>query len=208
MQRKWRVAIIGIFSLAIEMSTFLIKNKAEKVPVPIISDPAVATRGVGDGRTIPVLIIDTSQRPDLEDMVNAHKHLGSGDVQIGWFSPSRFDTKKIGLLLQFTKPSQCTCILEFNLMTHKAVIYLIIRTEGLYLQPGKLGDRLSSTLNNPRILCEIPSKNFKKEWEKIHRKVIFKDLRKGGMSRKDAKQATYDFLEEWGRLSSLRIGNN
>lgn len=187
--------------------TFQIKNEVEKIPIPIISDPAVATRGVGDGRTFPVLIIDTSQRPDLEDMVNAHKYLGSGDVQSTWFSPSRFSNKKIGLLLQFTRPSKCLCILEFNVMDHKAAIDLIVQTEGLYLQPGKIGDRLSSTMDNPRILCEVPSKYFKKEWEKIHRKNIFKTFRDEGMSRQNAKQATEEFLKEWRRISSMRIGN-
>ena len=188
--------------------TFQAKNKAEKIPIPIISDPAMATRGVGDGRTIPVLIIDTSQRPDLEDMVNAHKHLGAGDVQSGWFLPSRFSTKKLGLILNFTKPSQCLCVLEFDVMTHKAVIDLIIQAEGLYLQPGKIGDRLSSTMDKPRILCEVPSKSFRKEWDKIHRKVIFKMFKNQGSSRVKAKQETEEFIKEWRKISTMSLGNN
>jgi hypothetical protein len=187
---------------------FQTRNKVEKIPVPIISDPAVATRGVGDGRTIPLLIIDTSQRPDLEDLVNAHKYLGSGDVESGWFAPSRFSTKKLGLILNFKKPIECLCVLEFDVMTHKAVIDLIIQAEGLYLQPGKIGDRLISTMDNPRILCEVPSKSFQKEWGKIHRKVIFKMFRKQGSSRQKAKQETEEFLQEWRKISTLNLGNN
>lgn len=86
-------------------------NKAEKEPVPIVSDAAVTTRVLADGRIIPVLIINTSLRPDIEDMIRAHKHIGAGDVKSAWSIPSRFDKSRISLVLTIIKPSRCVIIL-------------------------------------------------------------------------------------------------
>jgi len=77
-----------------------IRNKAEKEPVPIVSDASVAMQGTADGRIIPVLIIDTSLRPDIEDMIQAHKHIGAGDVKSAWSVPSRFNINRISLVLR------------------------------------------------------------------------------------------------------------
>lgn len=189
-------------------ATIPVKNKTETIPIPIVADALIATRGLGDGRGIPLLIVDTSQRPDIDDMVTAHQQFGSGDVTSGWLAPSRFHKKKLGLYLQFIKPSQCVCILEFEVATHIAIINQIIEAESLYLQPGKIGDRFITTSDNPRILLEIPSKEFRSEWDKIHRKLIFQTFRNQGASRQKAKQATEEFLQEWRKISSLRIGNN
>ncbi len=180
-------------------------NKAEKEPVPIVSDAAVATRGLADGRIIPVLIIDTSFRPDIEDMIRAHKHIGAGDAKSVWSIPSRFDKSRIFLVLTMIKPSRCVIILEFNIARQGGVVDQIIHAQGLYIQPGKEGDRLSSTIDNERILVEVPSRHFRKEWDDILRKAITKDFQRKGLSRNDAKKATESFIKEWRQFGSRRM---
>lgn len=180
-------------------------NKAEKEPVPIVSDAAVATRGLADGRIIPVLIIDTSLRPDIEDMIRAHKHIGAGDAKSAWSIPSRFDKSRIFLVLTIVKPSRCVIILEFNIARQGGVVDQIIHAQGLYIQPGKEGDRLSSTIDNERILVEVPSRHFRKEWDDILRKAITKDFQRKGLSRNDAKKATESFIKEWRQFGSRRM---
>lgn len=65
-----------------------VRHPAEAEAVPVVADAGIATVGVGDGRMIPLLILDTSQRPDIEDMVKAHHAVdGQGDVKAQWGTP-------------------------------------------------------------------------------------------------------------------------
>lgn len=174
-------------------------------PVPIVSDPAVATRGVGDGRVIPVLIINSLERPDIEDMVRAHKCIGPGDVKSAWAKKSRFNRNKIRLVLFFTKPSSCFIVFEFDIMDQGHLIDQIVSAESVYIQPGRAGDRLASTIDNPRILVEVPSKKFRGKWEQIYSKALYRKFKKHGLSRKGAKESTQKFIEEWRHISATRL---
>ena len=49
-------------------------------PVPILADAAIATEKIGNGKLIPVLILDTSERPDVAELIRIHAHLPQGDV--------------------------------------------------------------------------------------------------------------------------------
>ncbi|HYT57741.1 MAG TPA: hypothetical protein VEQ38_23790 [Verrucomicrobiae bacterium] len=188
--------------------TIQLNNEVEKKPVPIVWDAGVATGDVGDGRFIPVLIIDTTDRPDIEDMVRAHKHLGPGDADSVWSRPSRLVSNKIQLILSFTKPTRCVLSLEFDLERLGGILDQIIHAEGVYLQPGRPGDRLVTNLDKERVLVEVPSKQFRGEWENIYLKSLKKRFRKGGLSRSQAKQATRDFVIEWRKVGSIRVPNS
>ena len=73
MKNKWHKEAVSI------------QHPVEAEPVPIVADASVATVAIGDGRMIPLLILDTSKRPDIEDMVKAHLHMRSqGDVNTRW----------------------------------------------------------------------------------------------------------------------------
>ena len=111
-----------------------IQHPVEADPVPVVADGSIATVAVGDGRMIPLLILDTSKRPDIEDMVKVHHHMGSqGDVTSVWGRPDRFfDTGTVRLLLTFERPSRCQVLLQFD-------IKKIRRARGQHhSQPGSL----------------------------------------------------------------------
>ena len=182
-----------------------LNNKVEALPVPIISDAVVATQGTADGRIIPVLILDTSLRPDIEDMVKAHKLLGAGDVKSGWSIPSKINTKNISLILTFLKPSCCIIIIQFDIVHQGGVLDQIIQAQGLYIQPGKKGDRLRSTINHDRVLVEVPSKHFRKDWDKLFFKGLVKNFMNKGLKKSDAKIASGDFIKEWRELGSKKL---
>lgn len=82
-----------------------------KEPVPIVCDAAMATEGVGDGRFVPVLIVDASKRSDIEELVKFHDHIPSGDVKCSWGSNSVLrmerkprDLTRVALFLEFERP--------------------------------------------------------------------------------------------------------
>jgi hypothetical protein len=178
---------------------------AEAKPVPIVSDASMATRGLADGRLIPLFIIDTSERPDIDDMIQAHRHLGAGDARSAWSLPSRFDKSRIRLILTVVKPSHCVTVLEFDIARQGGVVDQIVQSQGLYLQGGRPGDRLASTLDNDRILVEVPSREFRSEWDRIFRRALIKDYRRHGLSSSDARDATDSFLRHWRALTSKRM---
>jgi hypothetical protein len=185
-----------------------VRHPGEAEPVPVVADAGIATVGVGDGRMIPLLILDTSKRPDIEDMVKAHHAMeGQGDVKAQWGRPDTFfDKGLVSLILTFEKPSYCLIILRLDIGKYGGLVDQIIRSQGVYIQPGRPGDRLSTTFDSPRVLAEVPSREFQPEWDRMLRKAIRKRFqREHGLGRSEAKLATERFIAEWRDLSSKRI---
>jgi len=182
-----------------------LRHSIEADPVPIVSDAGVASRGVADGRLIPLFILDTSKRPDIDDMIRAHRHLGPGDAKSAWALRSRFDKTRLQLLLTIEKPSHCTILLEFDVIRQGGVIDQIIQSQGFYLQAGRPGDRLLSTIEHERILVEVPSREFRGEWQRIFRKAVVKDCKRRGLSRAEAKEKASLFIKEWREITSKRM---
>jgi hypothetical protein len=52
--------------------------------VQIAGDAAIATVGTGHGRLIPLLILDTIERPDLAEVIRVQAHSPAGDVVVQW----------------------------------------------------------------------------------------------------------------------------
>ena len=167
----------------------------------------MATRRVADGRLIPLIILDTSSCPDIEDAVRAHCDLGPGDVRSTWAAVSRFDPSRLSLALELLQPSACTIVIEFDLPHHGGLVDQIVRTQGLYLQPGRPGDLIGNSVDRDRILIEVPARAFCSEWERILRKALVKDFRRQGLSKGDAKDATESYIEKWRNLTAPRMGS-
>jgi len=77
MKNKWQKKFIKL------------PNDVSQEPVSIIADGSIATVHFGDGRNIPVLIIDTAKRPDIVDLVKAQQEQPPGDVKSTWVRLSK-----------------------------------------------------------------------------------------------------------------------
>ena len=185
-----------------------IRHRSEALAVPIVADGTVATAVMGEGRNIPLLILDTSSRPDIEAMVRAHQEFGPGDATSVWsFKERLFGHASPLLVLQVTKPSECVVLIEFDMTKRQGLLVdQILWSQGVYLQPGRPGDRVALTLDNPKILCEVPaSKAYKEKFQKIHEKAIFHEFRKMGMGRSDSKRSVHVLLKKWREVFHRRI---
>jgi hypothetical protein len=180
------------------------KHPYEAAPVRIVSDAMIATGIVGEGRFVPLLIVDGEQRPDIAEMIRIHVELSVGDFTCQWGQPPKRDGT-IALILQFIRPAELTAILAFDIEKQGGVVDTIIGARALYLQAGKEGDRLMNTMEQPKILIEIGDLGFDKEWDKMLRKHTAKRLRKEGLSRAEAKRAVEGFLKEWRRMTGFRM---
>lgn len=185
-----------------------LRDAIEAHPVPVIADGAIAMARLGEGRTIPVLILDTSARPDVENLITSQLRAGIvGDVESRWSFKRRFgQISRPLLLLKFTKPGRCLLIIEFELPRQGVLVDQILWSRGVFVQPGRPGDRLADTLNCPRLSIEVPpNETFRREFERVYRKAIFRRFRRGGMSRTHAKQGVDSYLQECRRVLQRRI---
>ncbi|MGH1403823.1 MAG: hypothetical protein ACRBDL_06230 [Alphaproteobacteria bacterium] len=183
-------------------------------PVTIVSDAAVSSVGVADGRLIPVLIIDTTDRSDIDELVQFHDFTPAGDVQCAWGSSRAHkwkntptDLSKISLFLEFERPCETFINIEFDVRTYGTVIDTILSAKALYLQPGKEGDRLSHDINCPKIGVEVADTGFGECWDKLWRKSLTKKFKHMGFNRSDAKKAADKTIQETRKMYSYRMSN-
>jgi hypothetical protein len=182
-----------------------LNSAVELHPVPIASDGVIATSGVADGRLVPVLILDTTTRPDIDDMVAAHLKLGPGDVDSRWYRPSRWHTKVVGLHLDFRQPAPCVVRIEFEVERKGALVDTILRARGLFLQPGRPGGRLRDSMDAARLIVEVPSTDFVKLWDSIFEAGIIRRYRRQGGSRGESKRLAREAIERWRSITSHRL---
>ena len=179
-------------------------NPESAKPVPIVGDALVATGTIAEGRVIPTVVIDTSERSDIEDLVRAQVQQPPGDVQSRWGQLSRSE-HHLALVLQFERPSNCLLILEFDVVEQGILIECILAAQALYIQPGREGDRVPPILDTNRIIVEVPELGFREDWRKIWRKELVRYYRKEGLARGEAQEAAKTVISQMQEISSFRI---
>ena len=184
-----------------------LRHPEQANPVPIVSDGLIATGAVGEGQMVPVIVLDTSSRPDIEGVVSAHTHLGKGDVKSYWPLPHSWLRKRSTcLVLEFVRPSQCVVILEFDLEQQGVLVDQILYAEGLWIQPGRAGDRVGTLLDKPKLLVEVPlSREFHRAWEPVFEKAMIRRFRREGLSRPRAKRCGRKLITEWREMFHERM---
>lgn len=174
-------------------------------PVPIVADAAVSTRGALGGRLVPLVILDTSDRPDIDELIRIHQAATTpGDVKTQW---AERDGRggHIALILTFVRPSEAIVILEFDIAKQGILVEQILTAKGLYIQSGRIGDRLIKDLGRPKILLEVADTGFRKDWDRLFQKYLTKHFRAKGLGRSDAKQAALSAIAELRKLGSIRM---
>lgn len=170
--------------------------------VDLVGDGAIANQKTADGRLIPVLILDTTVKKELEYLVKMHSETNLGDVTSIW-AFKRFNHKFVTLVLYFTSPMELKVAISFNVIQHSNIIEGIMISRAVYIQPGSPGDKIQHAINAPKILVEIPARTTFDNWEDILKKAVTKKLKKEGVGRKSLKAAVNDYIslgrDIWGR---------
>lgn len=179
----------------------------EAETVPIVSDAMIGTVAVSDGRMVPLIILDTADRPDIDDVVRAHQYFTSGDSTSTIGFPTRWRHKIVCLGINFVQPQRCGIYLEFDIVSQGVIVDQIIQNEMLYIQPGRPGDRLRDDIDAPKIMVEVPFRNFAGVWDVAWREALGRDFRKRGLSRREAREAARDIIKEWREMASKRVGS-
>jgi hypothetical protein len=82
----------------------------------------VSTRGAFGGQLVPLVILDTSDRPDIDELIRVHgtpQH--PGDVKIQWVELAGHKGF-IALILTFLRPSEATVIIEFDIVKQGVLV--------------------------------------------------------------------------------------
>ena len=87
-----------------------IANELEAIPVPIVSDAILATTQVKGMAMVPVLLLDTTARPDIRYLIQSHKVLQQGEAISRW---GRHPGKDDGRLLYFSSLASRLCLLSY-----------------------------------------------------------------------------------------------
>ncbi len=183
------------------------KRKTISLPlstvVPIIDDGAIATEKVGEGRMVPVVILDCTEIIELRDLIYAHEeNLPPGDVECTWGTITK-DKTKVVLILNFIKPKNLEVSLHFDIEKQYSIIDGILIANGLYLQPTESGKKVSQGLQKKKIIVEIPDTGFSSKWEDLYSKMLVKKFKKSGFSRSEAIKKTEIFKEKIRELLSF-----
>jgi hypothetical protein len=186
---------------------FPIHNLREARPLRIVADAAIATTILGEGRLIPLVILDTTDRADVEELIRVHQHLSPGDAECQWGSLDHFKGK-LALMLTFKRPAELVMILEFDIVKQGILVDQTLTARGVYLQSGRDGDRFLSNPDAPKILVEIPDTGFHEFWNQLFHDHIMKQMRKRGLSRKQAKEAATELIKKMREFGQFRLGRS
>ena len=173
-------------------------------PLRIVADAAIATRNLGEGRLIPLVILDTTERPDIEELIHIHEYITPGDVDSQWGKLKNMEGT-VALILSFKRPSELTIIIDFDIVKQGILVDQILTSNGLYIQAGRDGDRFKTNPDAKKILTEIPNTGFRKIWDQLFHRNIMKDMRKNGLGRQQAKNAATMLITELRNFGKVRM---
>lgn len=180
-------------------------HEREKDALRIVADGAIAHAGVGEGRPIPLVILDTSGRPDVEEYIRVHQYVRAGDVTCQWGQIIGHD-HTVALILSFVRPSELVAIVEFDLQrNHGVLVEQVLSAKALYIQAGREGDRLKYNVNLPKVIVEVPELDFRRYWDKIYQRHLTAKMRELGLSRTDSRRAAKQAIEEMGKVTAVHM---
>lgn len=156
--------------------------------VPVVGDAVIAVPGVGHGRPFPLLVLDTTERPDIAEIIRVQNQLPEGDVEVTWMQ-QRGQLGHVALMLHFLRPVERTAIVSFDIFERGAIVEHILFARATYIQSGKPGDRLIHNLGVPKMSIEVPDTGFQAYWDKLFLDGVQRRMIANGYGRRDARTA-------------------
>ncbi|WP_447753321.1 hypothetical protein [Sphingopyxis fribergensis] len=184
------------------------RPKAAYIPagdiLEIVGDGLVATASVGDGRMLPALILDTRDRADVDEYIRVHADHSAGDSRVQWaYIP---DQNRAVLMLSVERPLVTKFCIGFRLDKHQGILVeQILSVNGLYLLAGRPGDRVGTTLDQSRVIIEVPDTGFRKIWDKLFLKHTAKVLREKGLPRSRSKEGAREAIALMRKTGEFRF---
>lgn len=171
----------------------------------VIEDGLVSNAGLAEGRFIPVVILNAPENSELHDLIRIHQGL-TGDAESTWSQPlTLLSPKTYHLEIHFTKPMDCRFAIEFDIKSQFVIIDGIMQSNGVWIQTGSPGDKVSQDLVN-KVLVEIPNNGMEDRWEKrLHSEMRGTVIRKG-KTKSEVNKIVHEKIKTFRAISNLRRG--
>jgi len=191
--------------MKLKKTTISVKYPREIRPIRIVNDAGISTRGVFGGKMLPLLLLDTSNRPDVEEFIRIHQALGPGDVTFQWAQIEDHDDT-VALLLRCIRPVEVSMLLEFEIVRQGFLVDQALRGGGMYIARAEgQDDRWIMNPDRPHVCVELGVTGFEDAWEDMFHKHVEKDFRRNGMGRAEARRAARMHIKEMRELGGLRM---
>ncbi len=155
---------------------------------------------------LPVLLLDTSDRPDVAEYIRIQKSFEPGDVTFQWGHIEGHDEGTVALFLNFLRPMELFMALEFDIVKQGILVELALTGHGLYLTKANApDDRLKKDFERPKIIVEIGDTGFQEVWDKKFHEYMAKHYRKMGLGRAHSRRAARSVIEELRKLGSMKM---
>jgi hypothetical protein len=179
-------------------------NLATADIVPIVGDASIAGQ-VAEGVNIPLVILDTSKRSDIAEIIRAQEHLPPGDVTFRWAGVEH-RPDEILLILDFERPIEARAMLRFSIESQGILIETALTAKAIYLQAGNPGDRLIHDPNRPKMLIGLPDVKFDQQWDELFLDRMTNVVsRRHGLSRRQAEPLARELIENLRILAGFRM---
>jgi hypothetical protein len=174
------------------------------IPLRIVGDAGIASPSIGDGRLIPAVILDSTERPDIVEYIRVHRFVAEGDASSQWGKPETIPGSVV-LILRVARPVELEILIEFNIVRHGILVEQILVSKALYIQAGKEGDRVKHDVDAPKVIMEIADTGFRPFWDELYFKHLRAEMRERGLNRQDAKRAAISMIKEFKQFGAVRM---
>jgi hypothetical protein len=172
--------------------------------LPIVGNAGIANDAV-EGFLVPLLIVDASDHPEIDEIIRIHEHLPSGDFTYQW-GEQKGNADVVVLVLDFQRPIEAHVVLLFSIERQAILVEAILTARAMYLQTGKQGDRYIHDPDRPKLFIVLPDADFREVWDGllVHQMttVMSRRLR---VSRRKAYPTGQQQVEELKKLTDFRL---
>jgi hypothetical protein len=174
---------------------------------PIVTDGAIAGP-LADGRLISLLILDCSAQPRVVELIRLHMNLPPGDHQFRWSTIERANYQ-VALELFFIRPIEVSIVIPFNIDERGILVESALAAGALYLRAGVPGDRMSTTMDSPTMIVELPDTGFAEVWGNLWLKHLTTSISKeSGLPQKAPRTFARSQIQEMKDFVRIRVNPN
>jgi len=173
---------------------FGVEHELETRPAKIVNEPECVY--MRDGKLIPLVVIETNERPDIDSLFASYNPETVGDVAIQWGRRDGAAQGTVTLNIQFIAPVKQLLMLDFEIVRQGLVVDGILRTRELYLQGIRSGDA-ETQVRSPKVRVVVPDTNFDGIWEELLIEKLAQRSKALGASDHHARFLAQESIRRW-----------
>lgn len=183
--------------------------KKNRYPIfEIVNAAAVSFPSLGEGRFLPILVIDTRGHIEVKELFKLASNGAKVTGTARWASlNSYFYPRRIELVFEFINPLDLkfaiNLILDQDPHPHYEIVDGIMHLGGLFLKDGKETDDALGTPEN-KILIEVTDSNLDKKWEGVLRKILIKRYKRTRLPKKQMYPKINELIARMRMLWNVR----